>query len=251
MVAHYDTYDYPSYWEGREYEHLAEVRAIKAFLSKIPKINILLEIGSGYGRLAPFYMHRARKVILTDPSSKLLSLARKNIKDKRVKFTQSTAENLPKKIKPKSVDLVLCVRVIHHIKDVDEFIYLVHKILKKKGYFILEFANKRHFKALISELVKGNLTFPLDIFPKDIRTKKSKRECNLPFVNYHPDEISKKLKDRGFKILKVRSVSNIRSAYLKKHFSTQALLQIEDLLQEPAAKFYLGPSIFVLAQKVG
>jgi len=31
MAAAYDDYDYPSYWEGREYEHEAEVGHSEAF----------------------------------------------------------------------------------------------------------------------------------------------------------------------------------------------------------------------------
>jgi hypothetical protein len=53
MPAAYDTYDYPSYWEGRDYEHGSEEIAIKGFLNRIAKIKTALEIGAGYGRLVP------------------------------------------------------------------------------------------------------------------------------------------------------------------------------------------------------
>jgi len=78
MAAAYDTYDYPGYWIGREYEHEAEIFAIKSFLKKIPVIKNVVEIGAGFGRLVPAYFFRARRVVLTDPSSKLLKIANRH-----------------------------------------------------------------------------------------------------------------------------------------------------------------------------
>lgn len=251
MPAGYDTYDYPSYWERREYEHYSEVSAIKSFLAKIPEIKTVLEIGAGFGRLTPNYVFRAKRVVLTDPSAKLLKLAKKQNPDKKVKIIQSKLENLKDKVRGKSADLIVCVRVLHHIKDLDKAMFQASRILKRKGYFILEFPNKRHAKATVSEMLKGNLTFLLDIFPKDVRSPKSKKENTLPFLNYHPDVVFEKLKDHGFNILQVRSVSNIRSGFIKKLIPTDVLLFIEKHLQRPLASVYFGPSIFILAQKKG
>lgn len=77
MSAAYDSYDYFSYWQGREYEHKSEVVALKAFLHHIKKINKILEIGAGFGRLSPTYAFRAKKIILTDPSSKTLKYSQR------------------------------------------------------------------------------------------------------------------------------------------------------------------------------
>ena len=84
MSSHYDTYDYPSYWTERKYEHESEVIAIKHFLSKIRKIKSALEIGAGYGRLTPSYAYRAKRIILTDPSKNLLDLAKKSLSKKEI-----------------------------------------------------------------------------------------------------------------------------------------------------------------------
>ncbi len=250
MAAAYDTYDYPSYWEGREYEHASEVHAIKAFLAKIDKIDTTLEIGAGYGRLLPAYAFRSKRVILSDPSSKLLGVARKAFEgQKNIKYIHSQVENLDQKVRTGSVDLVVMVRVMHHLDKPDEVFKVVRRVLKKNGYFILEFANKQHFKAQISEFFKGNFTFPLDIFPKDIRSKRSVEKKTLPFINYHPGLIEHKLGRHGFKIIEKRSVSNIRSEFLKKHLSTDTLLTISKLLQTPLSYISFGPSIFILAQK--
>jgi ubiquinone/menaquinone biosynthesis C-methylase UbiE len=250
MTAHYDTYDYPSYWEGREYEHNSEIIAIKSFLGKIPKIKTILEIGCGFGRLTPSYLFRAKKVILCDPSAKLLKLARqKNPENSKIQYYQACLCNLPEKVRSGSIDLAIMVRVIHHIEDIDETFKIISKLAKKGGYFILEFANKRHGKATFKELFKGNLTFPLDIFPKDIRSAKQIRKRVLPFINYHPDTIIQALENAGFEIIAKRSVSNIRSARLKKLLPLPTLLSLEKILQEPLSYIYFGPSIFLLARK--
>ena len=249
MAAAYDTYDYPSYWVGRGYEHGAEIIAIKAFLEKLPKISSITEIGAGFGRLTKSYIFRANRVTLVDPSARLLKLARINIKNRKVKFVQSKLENLQGKVKRNSADLVILVRVLHHIDDVDKAFSIINKTLAKNGYFILEFANKRHLKATISEFLKGNFTFPLEIFPQDLRSKKSRRDKVIPFINYHPDIIRQKLKEHKFEILEVRSVSNIRSPLMKKLLPTEVCLAIEKNLQKVLSKINFGPSIFILSLK--
>jgi ubiquinone/menaquinone biosynthesis C-methylase UbiE len=248
MSAHYDTYDYPSYWVGREYEHEAEMHAMKSFLKRIPKIRTILEIGSGYGRLVPSYLFRAKKIILADPSAKLLKLARNNLKNKRINFLHTNIENLHPKIRRNSVDLVIFVRVLHHIQDLDIALSTISKITKKKGYLILEFANKRHLKATLSEFLHGNFTFPLDIFPKEIKNPRKKAKC-IAFYNYHPDAIKEKIEHNGYSIVEIRSVSNIRSTLMKKICSKETLLFFEKILQKPLSHIYFGPSIFVLAKR--
>lgn len=249
MPAAYDTYDYPSYWENRDYEHKSEVLAIKRFLGKISSLKSIIDIGGGYGRLIPVYSHRAKRITLTDPSAKSLSFAKKQSKkDKNITFIQSSVENLTDKTKSK-YDLVLCIRVLHHIKDIDQAFKIFYKILSAKGYLIIEFANKSHMKATIKEFSHGNLTYPLDITPKDIRSKRNVKKNTLPFINYHPDVIFKKLEESGFEIKEIRSVSNFRSSFLKRVLPQDMLLSLEGILQKPLASLYFGPSIFVLARK--
>jgi ubiquinone/menaquinone biosynthesis C-methylase UbiE len=249
MSAHYDSYNYPSYWKGREYEHKAEEIALGDLLNKINNIDRVLDIGAGYGRLVPTYLHRAKRIYLTDPSSKLLKLARDAYKEKKIKFIHSKLETLKGKVKGKSIDLVIFIRVLHHIKDPQKAFKTINKFLEDGGYLILEFPNKRHLKALTSEFIKGNFTFMLDIFSKDIRSPKSIRKKTLPFKNYHPDKIKLWLSNSGFEIIEVLSVSNIRSPFIKGLFPAEVLLSIERLSQQILGKISFGPSIFILARK--
>jgi ubiquinone/menaquinone biosynthesis C-methylase UbiE len=219
-------------------------------MEKLKNTKSILDIGAGFGRLTPLYIFRAQKIILADPSAKLLKLAKLKVKNRKVVLLQSKVENLLSKIHKNSIDLVILVRVLHHIKDLNEAFYIINKICKKGGFFILEFANKSHIKATFHEFIKGNLTFPLDIFPKDIRSKKSIRLGTLPFVNYHPDFIKEKLKEYNFKIVESRSVSNIRSPFLKRIIPLDLLLYLEKNIQRFLSVFNFGPSIFILARKI-
>lgn len=252
MPAFYDSYDYTSYWQGREYEHESEVIAIREFLTRIPKIDRAIELGGGYGRLVPYYIYRTKTSFLTDPSARELSLAKTNLaRFKNLKIIQSTIENIGKKVKPKSFDLVLMIRVMHHLQDVGKVFEMVNKLLEPNGYFILEFANKIHFKNVSSHFLKGDFDYLRDKETVDIRSAKSKRHKTIAFLNYHPTVIKEELAKNGFNIIETRSVSNIRSPYLKKHLPKNVLLEIERSLQKPLSRAYFGPSIFILAQKRG
>lgn len=249
MTAAYDSFDYPSYWLEREYEHESEKLAIRAFLAKIKKIGTVLDIGAGYGRLTPSYIYRAKKIIFSDPSSKQLKMAKSQLKNRKITFIQSKLENIEGKVKNKSVDLIIMIRVLHHIKNCNQSFNLINKLLCDNGYLILEFPNKQHFKATVYEFFKGNFTFPIEIFPKDLRSKKAKIKKVLPFINYHPDDVFKKLEESGFKIVEKRSISNVRSPFLKKYIPLEFLLSIERKCQKPLSYTNFGPSIFILARK--
>lgn len=252
MPAAYDNYDYPSYWKSREYEHKSEFLAIRNLISKISNIGKVIEIGAGYGRLLPSYLFRAKKVLLTDPSAKLISKAdRRYSKYKNVEILQSKLQSLDGRKDLGKFDLCLMVRVLHHIADINKAFAIINRLLTKRGYFILEFPNKSHAKASIRHILTGDLTYPINIFPIDIRSKKSVKKGTLPFINYHPYQIIEKLKEHDFEVIEVRSVSNIRSSFLKRLFPINTLIDLERLLQIPFAKINFGPSIFILARKKG
>lgn len=252
MPAAYDSYDYPSYWKGRDYEHKSEFLAIRKLISKISEIGKVIEIGAGFGRLLPSYHFRSKKVVLTDPSAKLLSKASKKYsRFKNVETVQLKLQNLKVRRELRNFDLCIMVRVLHHIEDIDEAFKIISKLLTRKGYFVLEFPNKSHLKASIRHILKGDLTFPINIFPLDLRSKKSIKRGALPFINYHPYQIIEKLKEYNFEIIEVRSVSNIRSTFLKRFFPINTLIDLEKILQVPLAKVNFGPSFFVLARKRG
>ena len=247
MAAAYDNFDYPQYWQEREYEHASEVVALASFLKKIPKIHRIMDIGCGYGRLTAEYLYRANQVYLIDSSAKLLMMARKKFKKhKKIKFVHSSIENVKNKIKHSSIDVMVIIRVLHHVEDLEIFFSKADKYLITGGYMILEFPNKKNIKALIREFSKGNLTYPINIFPSDINKDDS---STYPFKNYHPDIIKEMLIKMDYSIIEIRSVSNIRNKFLKKHLPGDVLILFEKWTQRVLSYISFGPSLFILAQK--
>lgn len=252
LSAHYDTYDYPAYWKGRDYEHMSEVIAINSLLSKHQKFDSLIDIGGGYGRLIPHYLDKAKHITLAEPSIHLIEIAKETFKkNKRVSFVHSPIENLLSNMKPHSVDAVSLVRVMHHLSDPSAVIDTFSKLLKKKGILVLEFANKIHGKAQFANLCKGDFSFSKDTTPSDRRCMENKRDKSISFYNYHPKTIKDALNASGFEIMGMRSVSNVRNPFVKKHMPLSWLVKVEEVLQIPLAPLYFGPSIFILAQKQG
>ncbi len=250
-MAAYDNYDYPAYWEDRNYEHQSEVLAINDFFSTIGQNKKILDIGAGYGRLAKVYRSYCKEATLVDPSSGILNKAKKYLNGdiKKVHFVRSSIQNLPQKMARKKFDAVVVVRVMHHIQEPEVTLKVASQFLPKGGYLILEFANKIHGKAIVKNFLSGNFTFPLEIFPLDKRSSRNIKKKSILFLNHHPDVVEVCLKENGFKIIDKRSVSNIRSEIIKRHFPLKYLIKLEEAIQRPLAKLNFGPSIFILAQK--
>ncbi len=64
------------------------------------------------------------------------------------------------------------------------------------------------------------------------------------FYNYHPKYIESIFKESGFKIDTVLSVSNFRSAKLKKLFGTKNLVNMEKVAQKALAPVRFAPSVY-------
>ncbi|MCA9328268.1 class I SAM-dependent methyltransferase [Candidatus Saccharibacteria bacterium] len=244
---HYNdpTHNYLRYWDGREYEHAAEELAI-ARLLKGKTFRKAVDVGGGYGRLSVFLRNFADEVTLAEPSQQQLDIAKEYLKDKpKVISKLAQAEDLP--FKDSEVDLVLVVRVLHHLPDPMPAFEEINRVLKKDGYFLIEFANNAHFKNRLKYASKLQ-GVPVD--PVDIRSAANRRDDEIPFVNHNPKTVRKQLAQAGFKLEATLSASNFRSSTFKKFFGKKALLRLEKLTQKPLAKTHFGPSTVYLLRKV-
>jgi predicted RNA methylase len=68
-MNYYDdpTFSYPTFWKGREYEHEAEIIALRRLLEG-KHFDMAADIGGGFGRLARVLSEHAERVTLIDPS---------------------------------------------------------------------------------------------------------------------------------------------------------------------------------------
>ena len=248
-MAYYDDFDYQSYWTGREYENEAEKIAVRRFLKKIPHKNSLVDVGAGFGRFTNVYAPYFEKCWLVDPSNDLLNQAKLNCQGfKNLIFKIGEAEKLP--IDSDKADVVLMIRIAHHLEEPEKAFLEAHRILRTGGFLILEFANKIHFRARLRAVVGGSLSFGRDRTPREQRSLANIEAGKINFLNHHPRQIRKDLEKSGFVVIGFLSVSNFRSPIVKKLLPSPLLLLLEKHLQKPLAKIFFGPSIFVLAKKI-
>lgn len=233
-------YNYQDYWSGREYEHAAEEMAIRRLL-KGKQFKHAVDVGGGYGRLSKFLTQFADKVTLAEPSQQQLDIAKIYLKDTHEverKLLQAADLKMPKG----SVDLVLVVRVLHHLPDPMVELQEISRVLKPGGTFILEFANDAHFLNRIRYAAHGKR---VPSKPISIQDEAKVKAGELPFVNHHPKTIIKMLRDAGFELETVLSGSNLRSPSLKKVFGKRPLIALEKVLQPFLAPIYFGPSVWL------
>ncbi len=238
-------HNYLDYWKGRDYEHAAEEMAIDRLL-KGKKFKSAVDVGGGYGRLSVFLRKYADKVTLAEPSKQQLEIAEEFLKDKpKVHAKLAQAEDLP--FEDGELDLALVVRVLHHLPDPMPAFNEINRVLKKDGYFLIEFANYSNFKNRVKHAARLK---KMPINPIDIRSEENKRDDEIPFVNHNPKTVKKQLAQAGFKLEKSLSVSNFRSPTIKKSLSEKTLLKLEKNTQNLLAKSYFGPSTVFLLRKV-
>ncbi len=246
MPSHYDDprFLYPKYWARREYEHQSDLIALSKLLPKDTQRAI--EIGGGFGRLTQKIAESTKKITLIEPSIRLRNMAKKYLGNiKGVQIISGRAETTS--IRSESADLVILVRLLHHIPNPLPALQEAFRIIKPNGYLILEFANSTNFKAKLRSIVFGQ---PIVFSPLEKRSNANIRKKTIPFVNHHPQTIEKYLHRVGFEIKTSLSVSNLRLHILKKVIPLRLLLILESFFQTKLSSLYFGPSIYMLAKKI-
>ena len=237
-------HNYLHYWDGRDYEHAAEVIALSKML-RGKHFKHAVDVGGGYGRLSAVLTEYADKVTLAEPSQQQLDIAEEYLRGyPTVERKLMQADDL--QFSDGSVDLVAVVRVLHHLPDPSAEFAEIARILEPGGYFFFEFANYGNFKNRVKHTLKGK---KLPVEPIDIRSPENRRDDEIPFVNHNPKTVRKQLAHAGLKVEKVLSVSNLRSPKIKKIIPHGGLLAIENLMQGALARTYFGPSTVFLVRK--
>jgi SAM-dependent methyltransferase len=244
--AFYDDegFNYQSYWSNRNYEHNAEVLAIRRLL-KGRRFGQAADIGGGFGRLSVVLSEFADKVTLVDSSSQQLALAADFLADHPdVEKRLMDAGSLD--FADESVDLVAMVRVLHHLPDPRAELAEVHRILRPGGIAIVEVANVAHALNRVRHMVRRE---PLPFEAIDIRSAATRERGGIPFVNHHPATVAAQFRAAGLRVERVLSVSNLRHPLIKKALPGRAILAAERIAQPRLARVQFGPSLFFLLRR--
>jgi SAM-dependent methyltransferase len=238
------SHDYRLYWDGREYEHAAEEIAIRRLLRR-DHFRRAIDVGGGFGRLSKLLLEYADSVLLAEPSRQQLDKAETFLEnDPCVERQLRQAGDLQEP--DSSADLVLCVRVLHHIPDPQAEFDEIARVLQHDGTFVLEFANSANALRRLRLLAQGKGVPPE---PISLRTKLPASDAEIPFVNHNPKTVLAQLERSGFVLERKLSGSNVRSPRLKKLLHERALLRVERITQPTLAPLWFGPSIWLRLRK--
>jgi ubiquinone/menaquinone biosynthesis C-methylase UbiE len=234
-VCDYEDSSYRTdFWEGqgREYEDLAERIALRHLLP--PTGRRLMDVGAGFGRLSDFYVGYDQ-VVLLDYSRSLLRQAQGRLgRDGRFVYVAANFYALP--FAEDSFDTVMMVRVMHHVEDVLTLLGEVARVLTGQGVYVLEFASKRHLKALLRYVLGRQDWSPFDPNPYEFV------EMNFDF---HPAWMRERLAEAMFHVKHQRTVSHFRLPLLKRLVPARTLAAVDGLCQPTGSWWQLTPSVFV------
>ena len=226
------------FWgRGREYEDGAERVAVRSLLP--PAGRRLVEIGAGYGRLAPLYSGYD-EVVFFDYALSQLRQAQEMWGEAgpggRPRYVYVAGDFYDLPFVPGLFDAVTMIRTLHHAADAPAVLRGVAQTLAPDGVFLLEFANKRNLKAILRYLARRQEWSPFDPQPVEFA------ELNFDF---HPTWMRERLAEVGLRMQKQRTVSHFRLGLLKRLIPTGLLVALDRLCQPTGALWQLTPSVFV------
>lgn len=234
----YEGSDYQSsFWDqgNREYEDQVEAIALRRLLPK--RGGLLVELGAGAGRNTPRYTGFERIVLLDYSRSQLEQAQARLGPSTRYVFVAADAYRLP--FVDGLFDAATMIRVLHHMADAPRILAEVHRVLRRDGTFILEYANKRNIKAILRFAMGRQGWNPFSREPVEFA------ELNFDF---HPAAVRGWLEDLRFVIQRTLTVSHFRSEPLKRRVPLRVLLGVDSALQWTGAIWQLTPSVFVKAR---
>jgi ubiquinone/menaquinone biosynthesis C-methylase UbiE len=242
-------FNYAQFWSGRDYEHQSEVLAVRRMLAG-RHYRRAADIGGGYGRLAVILTDYADRVTLIDPSTQQLGLSRQIFPDRPFEpfepFERKLAEAARLPFDDATFDLVVMVRVLHHLPDPQDELAELARVLRPGGTAIVEAANSAHAIRQLWALLRRHRV-PAE--PVDIRPDESRARDTALYVNHHPRTITGQLAAVGLDVKQALSVSNFRHPAAKALVPPRALLAAERAVQQPLARVHFGPSLFLRLEK--
>lgn len=240
-VCNYEGSDYQqSFWEqgGRAYEDLTEAIALKRMLPKSGKL--MLELGAGAGRNTPRYAGFERIVVLDYSTTQLAQAQERLGRSEKYIYVAADVYRLP--FKNRLFDAATMIRVLHHMADAPKALAQIQSTLQPGAVFILEFANKLNFKAILRYWLGRQAWSPFTLEPVEF--------VKLNF-DFHPQAIRQWLGGLGFSVEKTLTVSHFRLGLLKRIIPAKLLAAADGLFQPTGSLFQFTPSVFVKAKLPG
>lgn len=204
-------------------------------INKFIKGNVL-EVGCGIGTFTNLLSKKASKITSIDTETKYIKKLQIK-KDQKINFFYGNIESDKFKFRLSKYDTIVCMNVLEHIKNDEQALTNMSKLLKKKGYLIL--------LVPYHNLLYGSLDIELDHY-----RRYSKNDLESKFTNLDLDlEKTRYLNFFGFfgwllnsRILKKKIIPKNQLKLFDKFF--RPFLLLENIIQPP-----LGLSLLVVAKK--
>jgi len=253
------------FWPGRRYEDQCDRIALRAMLPAAGRR--LLDVGAGFGRLADEYTAYP-EVVLLDPSPTMLDAARERLAgNPRHSFLPGDAQRIP--LPDGSVDVVVCVRVLHHFADPRPAFMEFARVLRPGGVLVLESTNKRNLKSILAYVLRRVRSSPFSrgsqpytdvtLIPRPGRVRgeasDGRRDAEAPRWRsatgylHAPADLRSWLRAAGLDVARTRSVGLLRPRLLTAHLPLGVLTALERVLQPALASVTPGPSLFIAAAR--
>jgi SAM-dependent methyltransferase len=190
-------------------------------------------LGAGAGRNTPRYSG-FQEVTLVDYSRTQLEQARARLGDSpRYRYIAADIYHLP--FAPASFDGATMIRTLHHMAQPRQALDQVRAALASGSIFILEFANKLNFKAM--------LRFSLGKQPWNPFSPEPVEFAPLNY-DFHPATVRAWLQGSGFSIERQLTVSHFRIGLLKRLLPTRLLVWMDSAAQLSGDLWQFSPSVF-------
>jgi ubiquinone/menaquinone biosynthesis C-methylase UbiE len=240
-IIDYEGSDYQtSFWDfgGRDYEDRSEAIALRRLLPHGG--DLMLEIGAGAGRNTLRYQGYKRIVLLDYSLTQMQQAQARLGRDKRFTYVAADVYRLP--FVDRLFDGVTMIRVLHHIAKPSLALRQIKRVIRPKGSFILEFANKQHLKRILRYILTRQEDSPFT--PETVEVSK------LHF-NFHPKTVRAWLAEEGFEIQRQLTVSHFRLGLFKRLIPTTLLVALDSIAQLTGNWWQLTPSVFVKSTAKG
>jgi SAM-dependent methyltransferase len=245
-AAMYDDpdFDYSRFWAGRDYEHEAELLAIRRLLCGSWFAHAV-NVGGGYGRLCSVPAEHAARVTLVDARSQQLALSEEML-PAGLAVARQLADPAQSGLQGGCADLVALIRVLQYQPSPAPLLAELARVLVPGVLAIVEVANSAHAGNRLAARMRGRR---IPLTPVDLSSAASRRRGAAPFVHHHPRALVQQFRVAGLSERRVLSVSNMRHALAMAVLSERGMLAAERVTQVALGLCYFGPSIFFLLEK--
>src|SRR5690349_6553679 len=205
-IADYDSngYDYRAYWDGRDYEQLAEDRALRRLVPRLGRAQWFVDFGGGFGRNARHYRTQAAHYVLVDYSATNLANASQVLADDiaagHAFLVRCDLNALP--FVDAAFDAAIVVRVLHHLADINRALGEMGRTVREN--WLLDVPIKHHVLGVLRGVARRELGAVRDGRPLSTGTSEQ------PFWNFKLSAIRGRLARDGWRTRVAASVNNLR-----------------------------------------